>query len=113
MTVFSSKSITNSGGDVNLSENRFSNKYGEVVSDSDARSNLFGYLIHTSKMMVYLPQEKITLLRKEIRSLLDNCFPKIRQVARVIGLIVSTFPAVYPGPLHYRFWKRKKRKRYN
>lgn len=37
-----------------------------------------GYLINTSKMMVYLPQEKIILLRKEIQSLLDNCFPKIR-----------------------------------
>lgn len=35
-----------------------------------------GYLINTSKMMVYLPQEKIILLRKEIQSLLDNCFPK-------------------------------------
>jgi len=67
-----------------------------------------GYLINTSKMMVYLPQEKITLLRKEIQSLLDNCFPKIRQVARVIGLIVSTFPAVYPGPLHYRFLEKEK-----
>jgi hypothetical protein len=51
-------------------------------------------------MMVYFPQEKIILLRKEIQSLLDNCFPKIRQVARVTGLIVSTFPAVYPDPLH-------------
>lgn len=40
-SVFSSKSFTNSGSDVNLSESRFYNKYGEVVSDSDARSNLF------------------------------------------------------------------------
>jgi hypothetical protein len=37
-----------------------------------------GYLINTCKMMVYLPKEKIILLRKEIQSLLDNCFPKIR-----------------------------------
>jgi hypothetical protein len=40
-SVCSSKSITNSGSDVNLSERRFYNKYGEVVSDSDARSNLY------------------------------------------------------------------------
>ena len=66
------------------------------------------YLINTSKMMVYFPQEKIILLRKEIQSLLDNCFPKIRQVARVTGLIVSTFPAVYPDPLHYHFLEKEK-----
>jgi hypothetical protein len=29
-------------------------------------------------------------------------------VARVTGLIVSTFPAVYPGPLHYRFLEKEK-----
>jgi hypothetical protein len=29
-------------------------------------------------------------------------------VARVTGLIVSTFPTVYPGPLHYHFLEKEK-----
>lgn len=67
-----------------------------------------GYVIDTVKMTVSLPQEKVQQILKEIQNLLLQAHPKIRSVAHVIGLLVSTFPAVYQGPLHYRCLERDK-----
>jgi hypothetical protein len=61
-----------------------------------------GYLIDTVEMKIFLPQEKIRIILAEIQNLLSLVKPKIQSVAHVIGLIVSAFPAIYQGPLHYR-----------
>lgn len=69
-----------------------------------------GYVIDTVQMTVSLPREKVQQILKEIQNLLLQIQPKIRSVAHVIGLLVSAFPAVYQGPLHYRYLERDKTK---
>jgi hypothetical protein len=61
-----------------------------------------GYLTDRVEMKIFLPQEKIRIILAEIKNLLSLVNPKIRSVAHVIGLIVSAFPAIYQGALHYR-----------
>lgn len=53
-------------------------------------------------MIAYLPESKKTKIKDACNSLLRHESPTIREVARVIGSVVSTFPAVKFGPLYYR-----------
>ena len=53
-------------------------------------------------MTVTLTGEKITKTIKACRQLMNSKFAKIESVAQVIGLMVSSFPGVEYGRLHYR-----------
>ena len=53
-------------------------------------------------MIVYLPAEKIHTIVSECEKLISKYQDKIGQVVWVLGLIVSSFPAVEYGPLFYR-----------
>ncbi|KAK2571538.1 hypothetical protein P5673_004144 [Acropora cervicornis] len=53
-----------------------------------------GYVIDSVAMTVSLPEEKLSLWGK------PQC--SIRELAHVIGLIVSSFPAIKPARLYYR-----------
>ena len=59
-------------------------------------------------MTVKLTKEKITGLTKACQSLLDSKSLSIREVARVLGKIVSSFPGTSYGPLYYRALDRDK-----
>ena len=61
-----------------------------------------GFHLNTVNMRITLPREKQEELRETCTALLAETSPSIREVARVIGKIVATFPAVQYGPLHYR-----------
>ena len=61
-----------------------------------------GNRINSKQMIVYLPEEKKQHIKEECLKLSKNDVAKIREVARVIGLIISTFSAVEYGALHYR-----------
>ena len=61
-----------------------------------------------SNMTVKLTKDKITGLTKACQSLLDSKSLSIRDVARVIGKIVSSFPGTSYGPLYYRALDRDK-----
>ena len=61
-----------------------------------------GFCIDTEHMITYLPESKKTKIKASCISLIQCESPTIREVARVIGSIVSTFPAVKFGPLYYR-----------
>ena len=58
--------------------------------------------IHSVEMTVNLPQEKINFIVREGSKLCKKHVETIFVVARVLGLMVSTFTAVEYGPLHYR-----------
>jgi hypothetical protein len=49
-----------------------------------------------------LPVDKIDNTIQECKVLLKKQEATIREVAKVIGILVSVFPAVEYGPLHYR-----------
>ena len=60
-------------------------------------------------MLVYLTPEKALKLKQAVTDLFLNCKnPAIRGVAKVVGLIVSRFPGVAYGPLHYCYLGRDK-----
>ena len=61
-----------------------------------------GVIIDTIAMSVTVTQEKKDNLKACCSHLLQRHTMKIREVAKVIGLIVSSFPAVKYGQLHYR-----------
>ena len=67
-----------------------------------------GNVIHSQDMTVTLPHEKVHLIIQECLSLSRKLCETIRKVARVLGLLVSTFSAVEFGPLHYREIEKQK-----
>lgn len=67
-----------------------------------------GNNIHSNNMTVTLPPDKVNLIVQECLSLYHKTDEVIRKVARVLGLIVSTFSAVQYGPLYYREIEREK-----
>ena len=59
-------------------------------------------------MTVKLTKDKAANLQKACQTLLRNKNPTIREVARVIGKIVSSFPGTNYGPLYYRHLEHDK-----
>ena len=52
-------------------------------------------------MLVYLTPEKALKLKQAVTDLLNCKNPSIRELDKVLGLIVSSFPGVAYGTLHY------------
>ena len=69
---------------------------------------LLGGTLNSLNMTVKLTKNKITGLTKACQSLLDSKRLSIRDVARVIGKIVSSFPGTSYGPLYYGALDRDK-----
>ena len=67
-----------------------------------------GKRINSKEMIVYLPEETKLKIKNECMSLQNQNEASIRVVARVVGLLVSTFSAVEFGPLHYRELEKEK-----
>ena len=67
-----------------------------------------GNIIDSEKMRVFLPKERQETIKRECQNLFDKNTASIRQVARVIGLIVSSFSAVDYGKLFYRELEKEK-----
>ena len=60
-----------------------------------------GYLIDSRKMRISLPIDKITRISKFANDLLVQKHCTVRILAKMIGLVVSSFKAVLPARLHY------------
>lgn len=67
-----------------------------------------GNIIDSENMIVTLPQDKKEIIAKECRNLYNKEKDSIRNVARIIGLIVSSFSAVEFGKLFYRELEKEK-----
>jgi hypothetical protein len=67
-----------------------------------------GFVLNSVTMQVRLTPEKATKLEQACQELLTQQQPTVRQVARVIGLLVSSFPGVALGPLYYRMLEADK-----
>lgn len=59
-------------------------------------------------MIVTLPVEKQDTIAKECKQLQSKNKCKIRKVARVLGILISSLPAVEFGKLYYRKIEREK-----
>ncbi|VDI80889.1 Hypothetical predicted protein [Mytilus galloprovincialis] len=67
-----------------------------------------GNIIDSENMIITLTEDKKQNLVKECKWLLQRNLAKIRDVAKVIGLIVSSFSAVEFGKLFYRNLEKEK-----
>ena len=63
---------------------------------------ILGFIVNSLDITVFLTPEKIEKILHRIRHILDAQYGTIRVVASCIGLLVSSFPGVQFGPLHYR-----------
>ena len=61
-----------------------------------------GYVIDSLAMTVSLPEEKLNKLKEQTLSLWERPQCSIRELAHVVGLIVSSFSAIKPARLYYR-----------
>ena len=64
--------------------------------------------IDSEKMIVTLPNNKIEKIVKACTELFIAKRARIRQVAHVLGLMVSSFSTIEFGPLHYRLIEHEK-----
>lgn len=69
-----------------------------------------GNHIDSIDMIVYLTESRKQVLLQECRHLRGRQIVKIREVARLVGLIVASFSAVEYGPLFYRELEKEKSK---
>ena len=67
-----------------------------------------GYVFDTSSMRISLPFEKTSKISDSARAIISPRTCSVRALARIIGLIVSSFRAVLPAKLHYRSLERLK-----
>ena len=61
-----------------------------------------GFILNSVSMTVSLTEVKKIKIKEDCKFLRDNKQTTIREVARVIGILVLAFPAVQFGPLYYR-----------
>ena len=67
---------------------------------------ILGFVLNSHKLTIKLTAEKATKLKQTCQALLRAKFPTIREVARVVGKLVSSFPGVMHAPLYYRMLGR-------
>ena len=67
-----------------------------------------GFSLDSANLTVTLPREKRNSVVEACTELLQSPKRPIRVVARTIGVLVATFPAVPFGPLHYRCSEKEK-----
>ena len=65
-------------------------------------ATFLGFVINSTTMKITLTTDKIVKITNHISKLLDSSSPTIREVAQVIGYIISSLPAVQYGQCHYR-----------
>ena len=62
-----------------------------------------GFVLDSIAMIVTPTGEKVQRILSVCTTLLKTQMPTIKQVAKVIGILVSNFPSAQYGPLHYRY----------
>ena len=78
------------------------------VFEPTTRIQYLGVIIDSETMKVTLTEERKSSLKTGCRKLITKSRCSIRELARVIGMIVASFPAVKYGPLHYRQLEKEK-----
>ena len=61
-----------------------------------------GFLINSKDMTIKLTDNKIHAIREKIAKFLEMKKQQIKDLASVIGTVISTFPAIPYGKMHYR-----------
>ena len=75
-------------------------RYKSVIEPRQ-RNIFLGFILDSVSMRITLTADRISTIRQTCWELLAKQNPVIRDVARVIGSLVSSFPDVMYGPLYY------------
>ena len=67
-----------------------------------------GFLIDSKNVTICICEKKAEHLILRVRRFLSSLAPAIRQLSSIIGSVISLFPAVPFGRLHYRVLEREK-----
>lgn len=67
-----------------------------------------GFIINSKEMTLRLTEKRIKTFLECCEKVSSNRFNTIRHIARLIGLMVSNFPAVPYGPLYYKQLEKEK-----
>lgn len=95
---------------------RYLEKLGFVIHEKKSQFEpnksitFWGNKINSERMIVELTEERKEMIYEECLSLMNRNHAKRRIGARVIGLIISSFPATELGQLHYRLLESEKNK---
>ena len=77
--------------------------YPKCVLHPTQNIDFLGFVVNSREMKLYLPREKMATISKEAAGILNSQRQVSgRELARMIGLLSATIPAVLPAPLHYR-----------
>ena len=63
---------------------------------------LLGFIIDFNSMTIEIKGDNAAHILLKIRKFLQNLSPTIRKLASVVGSVISIFPAVPLGKLHYQ-----------
>ena len=79
--------------------------YEKSVLAPSTKITFLGNVIDSKLMIVFLTDERKLSILEACKKLKKRTNEKIREVAKVIGLLVASFSAVEFGQLFYREWK--------
>jgi len=86
-----------------LSQAGFLINFEKSEMNPSNKIKFLGFLLDSDKMIVQLTPEKRTKIVEFCSTLLNEEIFSIRFVAKVIGILISSLPAVLHGELYYRF----------
>lgn len=106
-TIIMSRCPEQASRDTTFLQHTFSDLGFNVNLEKSALSpsqelEFLGFILNTKSMKISLSHKKVSAILRDISNLITLEVPTAKQVAQVIGSLVSTFPAVLQGPLHYR-----------
>ena len=67
-----------------------------------------GFIIDSNSITIEIHREKVELILLKIRTFLQNPSPTIRKLASVVGSVISIFPTIPLGKLHYQALEKEK-----
>ena len=71
-----------------------------------------GFIISSKNMTLSLTDEKKNKTKKIMTDCLGKCKISLRELARIFGNIVASFPVVTYGSLHYSHLEKRKNNRF-
>ena len=81
---------------------------GKSILNPTQEIEFLGFVFNLVTMPISITKGKTEAIIFKIRRFLENKFPTIRELASVIGSVISLFPAIQFGKLHYRALEKDK-----
>ena len=82
--------------------------YPKSKMDPGNSIEYLGFNLDSNNMVISLPKEKIDSISLQCSQIIQQPIITIRELARITGKLISTFPAMQYGPLHYRAFEKLK-----